>query len=361
MKFKKVYIFIIFVLSILLFGCGNSKIINTTEKGPTKTITDSIGREVIVPDIPKRVACLYTNTGHFITMLDHGDTIVAVSNGLKRDKLLHEIVPSIANATLVKVSGDINMEALLNEKVDLIFLPKDMYESKEQIKQLEKYNIPYVVTEFTSIEEQKQNVLMLGEIFNNTEEALSYISFYNDIIQTVSNKTAEIPMENRKRIYHSLNEATNTVAKNTLPAEWMAIAGGIDVSIEGKLEQNGDKYYTSLEEILYLNPEIIFCNEDGVDEYIKEKEAWQEIDAVKNDKVYLLPNGISRWGHSTSIETPLAIGWTAKTLYPTVFEDFDIKQATLTFYKDFFEYDLSEEELNQLMSGKDMRLSKELK
>jgi len=346
---------------IFLSGCSDIKIDKKSQSGPTKTIIDSIGREVCVPDEPKRVACLYTNTGHFITMLDHGDTIVAVSNGLKRDKLLHKIVPSIADATLVKVSGDINIEALLNEKVDLIFIPKDMYLNKEQITKLEKYKIPFVVTEFTSIEEHQQNVHMLGEIFNNREEAKRYIDFYNNMIEEVSKKTVQIPMEERIRIYHSLNEATNTVAKNTLAAEWMAIAGGIDVSLEGKLEKDGDKYFTSLEEILYYNPEMILCNEDGVDEYIRQGQAWKEIDAVKNNKVYLLPNGISRWGHSTSIETPLAIGWTAKKLYPNIFEDFDIRKATLNFYEDLFEYKLSDEELDQLMSGKKMRLTKELK
>jgi len=168
MKFKKSYIIISLIMLIILSGCSNTKTVDKSQSGPTKTIIDSIGREVCVPDEPKRVACLYTNTGHFITMLDHGDTIVAVSNGLKRDKLLHKIVPSIADATLVKVSGDINIEALLNEKVDLIFIPKDMYENKEQINQLEKYNIPIVVTEFTSIKEQQQNVSMLNRAFNQT-------------------------------------------------------------------------------------------------------------------------------------------------------------------------------------------------
>ena len=103
------------------------------------------------------------------------------------------------------------------------------------------------------------------------------------------------------------------------------------------------------------NPDVILVNEDGVDEYIRTKDQWQTLNAVIHDRVYLMPNGISRWGHPTSIETPLAILWTAKTLYPDYFEDLNVEEAARTFYREFFEYEISDELLQQVMIGKGMR------
>ena len=124
--------------------------------------------------------------------------------------------------------------------------------------------------------------------------------------------------------------------------------------------QNEVKFYASIEQIVYWNPEYIFCNEDGVDTYIREKDQWSMIDAVKNDHVYIMPTGISRWGHTTSIETPLAILWTAKVLYPQLCKDIDLKAYTHQFYSDLFEYELSDDQYESIIAGRGMRLEKNL-
>jgi len=71
-----------------------------------------------------------------------------------------------------------------------------------------------------------------------------------------------------------------------------------------------------------------------------------------------MPIGISRWGHPGSLEIPLAILWTAKTVYPDRFPDLDIAAETRAFYQKFFSYDLSDEMLGMMLSGRSMRLPK---
>lgn len=349
---------LLILLVTLLSACGTTEVERVAV--PMKTMTDSIGREVSIPVQAERVACLFTNTGHIITMLGHGDTIVAVSNGLKRDKLLHQIEPSVAEATLVKVGGAVNFEEVLKCDVDLFLMPSDMYQDEGLVKQLDQYKIPYIVTKFESIEDQMALVTMMGEVFNAPEEAASYNQMYEEIIEEVTAITDQIPLEDRPRIYHSLNEAANTVPSNSLPGQWMALAGGDEVSLEDQLIQDNDKYFATLEQIIYWNPQVIFCNEDGVDAYIREKDQWAAIDAVKEDRVYLMPTGISRWGHTTSIETPLAIIWTAKTLYPDLCQGLDLEARTKAFYQTLFEYDLSDDQYEDIIEGRGMRLEKDL-
>lgn len=354
------YIIVVFVAAVIFVGCTFKEIETFSNDSETKSIVDSIGREVIIPVNPQRVACLYTNTGHIMTMLGAGDKIVAVSNGLKRDKLLHVIQPSIADAKLVKLGGDVNVEELLKLEIDLILIPSDMYQDNAFIKQLNKYKIPIIVTKFESISDQQELVTLLGNVFNAEDEAVLYNKLYDDIITQVTTTLQNVKQEEQPLVYHSLNEATNTVSKDSLPAEWMKISKGIEVSIQDDLMKNEEKFFASIEQIVSWNPEYIFCNEDGVDEYIMEKDQWSMIDAVRSNRVYIMPTGISRWGHTTSIETPLAILWTAKVLYPEICKNIDLEAYTNQFYSELFEYELSKEEYDSIIAGRGMRLEKNL-
>ena len=42
--------------------------------------------------------------------------------------------------------------------------------------------------------------------------------------------------------------------------------------------------------------------------------------------------------------------WMAKVINPEVFKDIDIRQDTKDFYKNFFNYDLTDEELDTILA-----------
>ena len=42
--------------------------------------------------------------------------------------------------------------------------------------------------------------------------------------------------------------------------------------------------------------------------------------------------------------------WMAKVINPDVFKDIDIRQEVTDFYKNFFSYDLSDEELDTILA-----------
>ena len=106
---------------------------------------------------------------------------------------------------------------------------------------------------------------------------------------------------------------------------------------------------------------IIIANEPGVGQYILTNNQWAPLKAVKGNKVYQMPIGISRWGHPGGMETPLGLFWTAKTVYPEKFADLDLKAEAKDYYQKFFNYSLTDEEMEQILSGKGMRDSKNKK
>lgn len=348
------------LLVLMTSACSSDSSAKKFDPVTQQLIVDCAGREVAVPKAPKNVATLFAVAGHFMILADEGDKIVATSNGLKRDVLAGHLCPSLEEAVVVSRSGAINFEEMLKLEVDLALVSIEHASDSALVRQFDKYQIPFLVVDFNSIEEQIYLGDMIGKVFGKEERTDMYGAFYQEVIESVTAITDTIEVEDRVRVYHSINEAICTVSPGTLPEEWMKLSGGIDVSLEGDLEADGNKYYTTLEEILMWDAQIILCNEVGVDQYILENSQWQSATAVRNNQVRLMPNGFSRWGHTTSIETPLAILWTVKQLYPERSEAIDLEAYMVRFYEEMFRFKPSDELIQQILANDGMRLTKEL-
>lgn len=346
-------------LFLILPSCSTGSTVKTEEYAGTESIVvDYLGREVAVPQEVNRIATLYAFAGHVVTMLGEGEKIVAGVNGLLRDHLLTAINPSIQDISVPYRSNKVNIEELANANPDLIFVQESTARDEGERRKLDELNIPYLVVSFNSIKQQQQSIEMIGQALGKTKEAKEYIQFYNEMISLVSERLKELPEGDRVRVYHSVNEATRTEPADSLPAQWLKVAGAHNVVEDDNLKLVNDKYIANLEQIILWDPDVILVNEDGVADYILKGSQWKTIKAVNSKSVYQLPNGVSRWGHPGGMETPLAILWTAKTLYPALFEDIDLKEVTAKFYQDFFNYDLAPELIDKVLSGEDMRIQK---
>ncbi len=321
------------------------------------TVTDSAGNVLTLTRPPGRIACLYAFCGHVVTMLDRGTDMVAIVNGLKKDLLLHQIVPGIKQMPVPAKGGIISIEALLKTKADIVFLKSETAVITAEIKKLERFNLPYFVAGYHSMEEQMNIIEMMGKVIGRHEKALEYTRYYRRIIDMVKSRTEPIPKDKKVRLYHSVNEANRTDAPGTIEADWTNAAGVINVSVSTSLRGKGDKSFADIEQILIWNPDVIIVNEDGVDQYILADKKWSPIQAVQDNKVYSIPVGISRWGHPGGLETPLAILWTAKTVYPVRFKDIDLKKEIILFYKTFFNLDLNDRMIHKILGNKGMRHS----
>ena len=323
-----------------------------------RLIVDMSGRQVELPAEIERIGCLFAFTGHTVAMLDRGNDIVAVVEGLKRDVLFTDMFPNISNALVPSHASNLNIEELARADCDLLLIKGENALNERYIAQLKQIGVPYLVVKFQSIREHQQAIAMIGKAIHQEEEAKQFIQYYQNCIQRVQEKVDTIPLSERVTVFHSVNEATRTDARNTIPAEWIEIAGAINVSLDADLKFLDNKYFASLEQILLWDPEVILVNQEHVDRYILTNEQWANLQAVQNNQVYKMPNGVSRWGHPNSLETPLAILWTAKKLYPGLFVEIDMEKEVSYFYKHFYEWDLPVDYIEKILSGNGMRLRK---
>jgi iron complex transport system substrate-binding protein len=324
-------------------------------------VTDSLGRRVEIPETVDRIACMYAFCGHVVAIMGRADDIVAVSNGLKRDVLLRTMYPSIKNAVVPKFQGAINVEELAGAKPDIVFVAADTGKNSAETSKLDHCGLTWIAIDFNSMDEQQNAVSIIGAAIGAPQKADEYNAYYRSCIFRVKKAVSPIPEKSRTRLYQATVEPTRTIQKEGLSADWLQTAGVINVSSENPEKWLKGALQVGIEQILLWNPEVIIANEPGVTKFINQSPKWAPINAVKNNRVYQMPIGISRWGHPGSLETPLALFWALATIYPEHGTDVDLKMETRHFYKDFFNYDLTDEMIGHILSGKGMRLTKNRK
>ncbi|GAB6097051.1 ABC transporter substrate-binding protein [Desulfatiferula olefinivorans] len=318
----------------------------------TRIVVDCTGRSVAVPVTAGRIACLYAFAGHVVTMMGRGNDIVAVSKGLMRDSLLLEICPAIREARVPKSQGGINVEELVKAKPDLVFLSGDVGRDPGETGKLDAFHLPWLVVDYAGMDEQKNAVAMIGEALGTQGGAKAYLSYYNECMDRISTGLSTLPRNQKVRVYHSVNEADRTAIPNSLSTQWLDAVGVINVAGQNEGTLSGDKYRVGMEQILIWNPDAILVNEPSVKHLMLSDTRWSALKAVQGKRVYLLPIAISRWGHPGSVETPLAMLWAVKTFYPDRFEHIDMAQETRDFYRRFFDYALSDTQIEQILAGR---------
>lgn len=337
----------------MLSGCGTQVPEQTAD---SIEVTDCAGRTVSVPADPQSVSCVCPFSGAYIVMFGAGDSITTACNNMTRSLLLASICPSVADALVVKSSGSINAEEILEQDTDLLVVNGELYADPDERQKMDNMGIPYIVIEFDDLESQLHAIEVLGQAFGAEEKAEQYTAWCRSVYQAVAN-AADQYTGTPIRLYHAVNEAVRTDEKDGYCAQWIALTGAENVSVSGELEQEGNKSYTTLEEIYNWDPDMIICNEAGVDDYILTDDKWQGLRCVREGEVYQIPVGVSRMGHPTSSETPLALMWLMNLLHPDLYP-IDFTEELISYYDTFYDYPISEELAEAMMEGDEMRAAK---
>jgi iron complex transport system substrate-binding protein len=346
------------ILCFLIFSGGCTKAPYSVSNEKTKTITDCVGRKVIIPEYPKRVACLYAATAHMLALVDEGGEIVGAPDGVRRDVVMQIKYPDIKNISVPYQNGAINVEELLKINADIALIRKSTAENSAEVEKLNRLKIPYAVVDFSSIAELKKAITVIGNIFGKREITDKYIKYMGNTFTYVEEHLKGLSDKEKISVYHSVNEATKSYSKGCISAEITSMAGLKNVSLYSDLGIGESSKDTTLEQIYRWDPQAIIVNDYNIVQYIYSNKKWQGLAAVKNKKVIALPVGVSRWGHFGSIEPQMGVLFMASSFYPERFKNLNMTGTIIDYYKQFFKLNITKALAGKILSGEGMRLTK---
>lgn len=89
----------------------------------------------------------------------------------------------------------------------------------------------------------------------------------------------------------------------------------------------------------------------------KEGSLWETTSAVRNKQLHRIPAGVFFLDKGTT--TTLMLLWLATITQPELFADIDIIEEIKYYYKEFYEFDLTDEQAQRVLDGWYERLGDE--
>ena len=141
----------------------------------------------------------------------------------------------------------------------------------------------------------------------------------------------------------------STISGKDIGAEYIKIAGGINLSSQDNETDFKISKTINEEQVIIFNPDVIITNSREGKEKILNNPAFKQLKAVKEDAVFVVPSGVYLWS-ARSAEGALQPLWLAKTFYPQIFADVNLEEEVKKFYLKFYRYELSDEEVKQILN-----------
>ena len=330
-------------------SASQSKISELEEMMPrTIIIRDSLGRNVTIPYPLRKVVVINPSAAEVIRALNMTHTVVGVSGSISRNPAYWpELSKKPAVCEFAHDKPNYEVIFALNETVGGIDAvieygvhPAVRRFFGEMVEALAP--IPVIGIDCYRFETLYSDIETLGIMFGRKSAADELIEFFENISNVVESKVSGIPDEEKVRVYfehHGGDYLTGT--RISAIGKMITKAGGKNVF--GKVRG----YYITIspEDLIKNNPQVILKDSRGVlgynitdsapiqaylDElYARaERDGWNGVDAVANNKTYLLSEYLS-----AGPKKCIAVVYIAKMLYPELFADVDAE----AFLKEYFE------------------------
>ncbi len=282
---KRRFLLAFLALSMMLFlvGCGKEQA-NSSNQTVTISYKD---QQYTVPKNPKRIAVLATSLVNMLYAID--------GTAIARPVTAEEVPEKAKNIATIGQTANINAEALLSQKPDFVIGLRIQNEKIASI--LESNKIPFMFITYEGIHDNLPLIEFLGKITGNEKKAAEVSEQYTLKLKKVKAATKDLPPA-RVAVLRATGKSVTAETEKAITASMVKELGMKNVLLDHKdIKIDATTVPYSLESITQDNPDIIFVVTMGNMEEINKtlaKEmtgnpAWSELKAVKENKVFYLP------------------------------------------------------------------------
>ena len=273
-----------------------------------KTAEDQLGREIRVPDDPKRVVALAPSITEIIFALGQQDR-------LKGTTQFSNYPAQAANLPKVGSYVRLDLERILALNPDLCIAIKDG-NPKAIIDRLQSLNIPVFAVNPRNLESLLQTIQQIGAILDASSKAKTLVEDMRSRLQQVDDLVSTI--EHRPRVFIQIGiSPIISAGSNTFINELIVRAGGINVAADS----SGYPHF-SREQVLALAPDaLIITTMARSGAFEKAKADWTRLShmpAVRNNRIYMADSDVFDRPSPRLFD---ALEILTRLLHPKLFED----------------------------------------
>ena len=335
------------VFSLLLIsGAGIS--------AQARTVTDSAGRTVTIPNYVERVYAAGPPASVLLYVLAP-DRLVGwprAPSGAD-ERFIPEIYRGLPETGRLTGRGNTaNLEVVLRNEPDLIVDFGAVSRAHVSLADRTQAHtgVPYLLIDGT-FENTAAALRLMGDVLGVRARANDLAAYVEDVFENLDAALADIPVEDRPRVYLARTPTgLETGLAGSINTEIIERAGGRNVAESGitkPLRQGLAQI--SIEQVLLADPDTVVTWDRNFYARVWTDPLWQGIDAVQRGRVYLAPTSPFGWiDRPPSINRVIGLRWMSGLFYPQRMP-FDRHRDTQEFYRLFYHVDLSDEQLDRLV------------
>ena len=346
---KRIVTILICIVSLFslvaLTGCSSSTL---QESASPRTVTDMQGKEIFIPDTIDKYCILYSSAVPMCGMLDEGLAHMVMCPTLYAD-WTYRLFPDLDDHAITVDKRSVTAEQIIESGAQIVFWSSSTH--AELVESLESLNIACINVAVSNADDLKQAMGIIADTFG-TEYAKSQIAkfsaTFDEYQQYATEHAANIP-ENEKLSVLVLDGVDNTTGFGGGAYEpyWAGIVG---LNYIYPSNDGADKVTLTMEQIYEFDPDIIILEGFFDEETVYADSTWSALRAVQNNMFISNPSVLDTWS-KPGPEDPLQYIWALSRFYPNYAGDIDVVAETISFYKELYQYDMSEDEANEMLAG----------
>lgn len=284
-KFLKILAIVLSIfISISLVSCSNkdSNQVETKEDSSSNadilfSVNDRMFRDIYFEKEPEKFIAIYPSDVEIIDSLGLSEKIIGIGSYVDRPE-------NIMDRPVVSDGENINFDEILKLKPDVVF-SQSLAFTQDQINTLIDNKINIVITKASTIDETYHSIELISKVMGESEKGKKVIE---DMKSAFLEMEKDAEKNKGKKIYFEVSPLENEL--------W---AAGYDTyfddlsNILGAENIFGDReglFLVEEAEVISKDPDYIFTislgDSDDVINEIKNRPGWENISAVKNNRIY---------------------------------------------------------------------------
>ena len=325
-------------------GCSNKD-----NQNNQISVTDMVGTTITITKNPKKVACISRTTYDLLVAYGVGDKIDGAYKGTLKNSWVPLIYPESANHYVYDYNN--SAELFISRGVDLVLAPE-----KYIADDLNAHGVPALCVSLYGTPTFDNYVTFLSQLVTKIwdgddikNKANSWENKVNSAIDDVKTELAKHESTPKKLFYVRGDKDKGVGYTDTQGSFTEYAYRTLGFSFVGSTLTTTNP---SKEEIIEQNPDVFVCGGQYQNKNInalKTEEPYVNLDAVKNNKVYNIPIGLTAF-EQLSAMTPIFFYDQANKIYPEYF-DYDIPSMVKSTIKEYFGTDITDTQVSYMLQG----------